>query len=70
MTDVLILQLITTVTMYCSGPGNVGNSPEVRRGDTLCFQKIWSCVHKVKDSIAIVTETHNCITKHVKGELK
>jgi hypothetical protein len=70
MTDILILQLITTITVYCSGSGNLGNSPEIRRGETLCFQKIWKCGHKVSSPIAIVTETHNCVTKHINGELK
>ena len=69
MTDVLILQLITTITMYCSGPGKSERNNVSESYETACFRKIWTCGHRVKDSVAIVTETHNCITKHVNEKL-
>lgn len=74
MTDQLILQLIVTVITYCNGPGS-GNIPYLNNTkddmrNTVCFNQIWKCGHNVLSSMAIVTETHNCITKHTKGELK
>ena len=63
MTSLMILQLITTISMYCS------QANDLQYSKRSCFKKIWICGHKVTESIAIVTETHNCITKHVKDEI-
>lgn len=64
MSNELILSLIMTVTAYCDGPGK-----QVDFSSRSCFQKVWNCGHKVKDSMAMVAETHNCITKHINGKL-
>lgn len=62
MTDQIILQLILTITQYC----NAAHYPDTVK---TCFNKIWNCGHKVTTSSVIITETHNCITKHINKEL-
>lgn len=74
----LILQLIQVVTLYCSieGPGaNVEltvykNWNGDRDRSVECFKKIWGCGHDTQDASTLVTLTHGCIGKHMKGELK
>lgn len=63
MANGLILSLITTISTYC------GTVSDLQSSKRRCFKKIWICGHQVKDSEAIITETHNCITKHVQGKL-
>jgi hypothetical protein len=78
MTTEAILQLIQVVTLYCT-IGNPGVNIESlvyksmwgdRDRSANCFKKIWSCGHATDKSDIIGTLTHNCINKHIAGELK
>lgn len=57
MTDAIILQLITTIHLFCQ-PGTSNYNQ--------CFKEIWSCGHNVTTPTVIVSETHNCISDYLK----
>lgn len=70
MTPELALQLIMVVTTYCSGPGMYYDKNKYYINTRTCFSQIWDCGHNTKVASVIPFETHNCITKHLNGELK
>lgn len=61
MSDQLILQLITTISLFCSEQTNIYHVSQAE-----CFKTIWTCGHKTNQTSVIVTETHNCITDYIK----
>lgn len=68
MSDIITIQLILAVSSYCgdgAGATVYSTSPVSE-----CFKRIWACGHNTKDASVIVSKTHNCITKDLKGELK
>jgi hypothetical protein len=73
MDNIEALQLIVAITTYCEGPGrNFEQSMYMTQAgaSTHCFEKIWKCGHNVTDASVISLQTHNCITKHINGNIK
>lgn len=70
MTETIALQLIIAVSQFCATAGyQPGLSTEFQKTQS-CYQIIWSCGHKTTDASTIAVETHNCIGKYLRGELK
>jgi len=59
MTDKLILEMITAISLYCS---TMHGGVEER---TVCYKQIWACSHKVKQTNAMICELHNCIANQL-----
>lgn len=75
MTEAIALQLIVAVSTFCTTFYNqelkkVSETRMEQETPRACYQKIWTCGHKTTDATAISVETHNCIGKYLRGELK
>ena len=80
----VLLQIAQVITLYCGlqGPGvatelrtYVNENPPRYSGNEIvasvsCLKKIWHCTHNTNKASTLATNAHNCISKHLDGELK
>jgi hypothetical protein len=70
MTEAIALQLIIAVSQFCSISYRPQLMESIQFSQRTCYHQVWTCGHKTTDASVIAVETHNCIGKYLRGELK